>query len=415
MALWDNLNKTYSAGVAPGIIEYHERKLLETMKPELVHGKDAQKRPLPANNGKRTNFRRTTPFAAITTPLTEGVTPDGQLIVQTGFSVMVKPYGGHIEITNELSMIHLDNMHKEKSQLLADQAALSVDTISRDAINAGLNVQYTDAKTTRAQLAATSVLKDSDIKKAVRTLKRANVKRFSDGFFHAIVHPDVIFDLTSAANSYWVDVAKYQDKSRIEKYELGTMFGVKFFESTNAKVFQPQTYLFSNVESLVATAKDVAKRMITVTSNMTEDHARALTGKLVDVAYTKAGTTTNTNMCVEKVIPNGTTADITFRWFPAAAVSDEWTTAQTLTILPQGAGASNVDVYSTLVYGQDAYGDIELGGNGKNIEIIIHPPGSSGSEDPYNQRGTMSWVVKGYATAILQDAFIVRIESGATA
>jgi N4-gp56 family major capsid protein len=67
------------------------------------------------------------------------------------------------------------------------------------------------------------------------------------------------------------------------------------------------------------------------------------------------------------------------------------------------------------VYGQDAFGTVELGGNGKNVEIIIKPVGSSGALDPLNQRGTIGWKVKGFCSVILQDDFIIRIESGATA
>ena len=418
MALWGNQNYTYNAGVAPGVVQYYVRELLENMKPEMVHGRDAQKRALPLHNGKRAQFRRMTPFSAITTPLSEGITPDGQLLTQTAFTVMVKPYGGHVEVTDELNFYLLDNMHKETAKLLADQAALSVDTITRDALHSGLNVQYVDGatNTTRGTLAATDVLTEAEIKKAVRTLKRANVRKFADGFYHAIVHPDVIYDLTGAANSSWTDIGKYQDKSRIEKYELGNMLGVKFFESTNAKVFTKDTYLYGTVETLVASANAVAAtKMITVTGVLTEDIARALAGKLVDVAYTKSAEVTRTPMCIERVVPGSSTADIYFRWFPAAAVSAEWTTAQTLTIMPLAAGAADVAVYSTLVYGADAFGDIELDGNGKNIEIIINPPGSAGADDPYAQKGTIAWKVKGYASAILQDAFIVRIEGGATA
>ena len=52
---------------------------------------------------------------------------------------------------------------------------------------------------------------------------------------------------------------------------------------------------------------------------------------------------------------------------------------------------------------------------GENVKIIINPPGSSGAADPLEQRGTIAWKVKGFCCAILQDAFIVRIEHGATA
>ena len=417
MALWSNVNKTYSSGVSPSVVQYYERKLLENLKPELVHSRDAQKRTLPLHNGKRVQFRRMTPFAAITTPLSEGVTPDGQAIVQTAFTSMVKPYGGHIEVTDELNFYLLDSMHQEAAKLLSDQAALSVDTISRDALHSGMNVQYAGSgNASRGVLDATDVLTSAEIKKAVRTLKRNNVKRFSDGFYHAIIHPDTVYDLTAEANSPWQDIATYQNKDNFEKYELGRMLGVKFYESTNAKVFEKLTYVYSNVTSLVASANaDAAAKKITVTAVITEDQARELAGKLVDVGYTKTATVYKTPMCIERVVPGAATADIYFRWVPAAAVTDEWTTAQTLTIYPQGAGASDVDVYSTIIYGQDAFGDIELAGNGKNVEIIINPPGSAGSEDPYAQRGTIAWKVKGFTSAILQDLALVRIEHGATA
>ena len=82
---------------------------------------------------------------------------------------------------------------------------------------------------------------------------------------------------------------------------------------------------------------------------------------------------------------------------------------------PAGGGADGASVYGTVIYGADAYGAVSLGGNGGNVRVIINPPGSSGAADPLEQRGTIAWKVKGFAAAILQDAFIVRIEHGATA
>lgn len=411
MAVFDNLNKSTSAGVAPGIVDYYARKLLENAKPEMVHARDAQKRPLPENNGKHVNFRRMVPFDAVTTPLTEGVTPAGQTIRQTAFTAMVKPYGAHVEITDELDMYHLDNLHQETANLLSDQAALSLDTICRDAMCAGLNVQYANSKTSRGALAATDKLTAADIKKAVRTLKRNNCKPFPDGFYHAIVHPDAVFDLTG--DSQWVDIAKYQDKSKIERYELGCLYKVKFFESTNAKIFKAASYLYGSKASLTIASVDTANRTVTVSDTITEDEARALTGMMVDVKYTKSSSTVVTNMCVERV--DATAKKILFRWMPASTVTDEWTTTNTAQIVPTGGGASGANVYGTLIYGQNAYGDVELAGNGKNVKIIINPPGSSGAEDPLEQRGTIAWKVKGFCCVILQDSFIVRLEHGATA
>jgi N4-gp56 family major capsid protein len=409
MAVFDNLNKTYSPGVAPSVVEYYERSLLENMKPEMVHNRDAQKRTLPEHNGKTVKFRRFTPFAAITEPLAEGVTPAGQTLTETAFTAMVKPYGGHVELTDEINFYLLDNMHQETAKLLGDQAALSLDTISRNALNAGMNVQYANSKTSRGALASTDKLTFAEIKTAVRNLKRKNVKPFADGFYHAIVHPDVVHDLT--ADTMWVDVAKYQDKVKTERYELGTIYKVKFFESTNAMVFKAQTYIYGTKASLTATAFDAATKCMTVSDSISEDDARAMTGLLVNVQITKSSVDSVTPMCIERV--DATNKKVYFRWVPASTT--DWTTTNALKVVPYGGGASGAEVYSTLIYGENAFGTIELGGTGRNVQIIINAPGSSGALDPLAQRGTIAWKVKGFCTVILQDDFIVRLESGATA
>jgi len=413
MAVFDNLNYTYSPGVAPAVIQYYERTLLENMKPELVHARDAQKRTLPLNNGKRVQFRRFTPFNAITTPLAEGVTPAGQTLTETAFTAMVKPYGGHVELTDEMNWYMLDNMHQETAKLLSDQAALSLDTISRNALHAGMNVQYVGSNTGRGTIARTDKLTYAEIKKAVRSLKRKNVKPFSDGYYHAIVHPDVVYDLTS--DTMWVDVTKYQDKSKVEKYELGTIYKVKFFESTNAMVFQPKTYLFGTTASLAASATfDNTNKCFTYsTSGITEDIAREMTGQLVYLSTTISSTEALYPACIERWDP--VAKKVYLRWGFDSTTAATFTTTNSFTMKPYGGGASGIDVYSTLVYGQDAFGTIELGGDGKNVKVIINPPGSSGALDPLEQRGTIGWKVKGFCTVILQDDFIIRIESGATA
>ena len=411
MALFDNLNKTTSAGVAPGVVEYYERTLLENARPEMVYSRDAQKRVLPEHNGRTVNFRRMIPFEACTVPLQEGVTPAGQELRQASLSATVWPYGRHVEVTDELNFFQLDNLHQETAQLLADQAALSLDSICRDAVTSGLNVQYVGGKTSRAALTSSDKLTAAEVKAAVRTLKRNNCKPFPDGFYHAVIHPDAVFDLTG--DEHWIDAATYQDKGMLERYELGCLYKVKFFESTNAKVFKPEMYLFGTTSTLTMTALDGANRCMTVSETIPESGQRELTGKLVYVRYTsgsgESAVTVDTPMCVERVKGS----KVYFRWMPSSDVTDNWTVAKGCCLVPSGGGAEGGDVYATVIYGQNAYGDVELGG--ENIRVIINPPGSAGAEDPLQQRGTIAWKVKGFTSVILQDAFLVRIEHGCTA
>jgi N4-gp56 family major capsid protein len=82
-------------------------------------------------------------------------------------------------------------------------------------------------------------------------------------------------------------------------------------------------------------------------------------------------------------------------------------------IVPGGGAANGDEVHASIVYGQNAFGLVKLGGKGKpNIQIIVKPVGSSGDADPLNQRGSIAWKVKHFACAVLQDDFIVRVEHG---
>lgn len=413
MGVYDNMNYSYDAGVAPTLVDYFNRKALENVQPNLGYAADAQELEQPEHNGKHVHFFRYTELPAITTPLQEGVTPDGQKLSETSFSVMTKPYGGFIPFTDEFDLFHIDNKTKAMSDRLNRQAALSIDTVVRDQICAGLNVMYPGAVTARASLASTDVMTYAVIKRVVRKLKKAGAQPFSDGYYHAKIGHDTYFDLTN--DTHWIDVATYQNDTRVQKYELGTIYKVKFFEMDNSKVFTGDSYIIGTVSSYTATADfDATNKCMTVSESISEDQARELTGKLVDVQYTKSTTDYVTPMCIERV--DATNKKIYFRWVPSETVTDEWTTAQDLCIVPTGGASSGIDVHASLIYGRDAFGIVKLGGKGKpNIQIIIHPVGSSGSDDPVNQRGTIAWKVKHFCAAIIQDDFIVRVEHAVSA
>lgn len=413
MAVFDNINLATSSGVAPSLIQFYERTLLENLAPTMVHSRDAQKRNLPPNNGKRVQFRKPTPLSAITTPLAEGVTPAGQTVSITSFTATVKPYGGFIPSSDERQWTLIDDAHKMDAKLLADQAALSLDTISRDAICAGYNVMFAGSATNRADIAATDVLSYAAIKKAVRALKRKDVKPFPDGFYHAIVHPDAVHDLT--ADSMWTDVTKYQDKAKVEAYELGTIYKVKFFESTNAKVVTADTNLIganADIPISASVAYDATNYIMTLDEALTEAEARELTGKLVFV-YDNTSAKSYEPVVIEYATAgDADVASVKFRWNGANYAN--WTTEKSCAIHGQKDGNS-ASAFSTVVYGKDAFGSIELAGTGRSVEIIVNPPGSSGAEDPLSQRGTIAWKAKGFCTVILDQNAIVRIEHGATA
>ena len=415
MAVYSNMNYSYDAGIAPSLPEqYMQRKALENVKPNLRYLDDADLIPMPKNNGKFVTFFRYTELPAVTQPLYEGVTPDGQKLEETAFSVATKQYGRHMEYTDEIDLWHVDSKTKAMSERLNRQARLSIDTVGRDQIMAGLNVMYPGSVTSRASLTKANILTYAVIKKAVRNLKKKGAQPFSDGFFHAKIDHDTYYDLTQ--DSHWIDVATYQDDSRVKNYELGTIYKVKFFEVDNGKIFENETYLYGTTDDLTAANLsgdefDAATRTMIVSDTISEDEARELAGKMVYVQYTKSLTDYVTPMCIERVYPKE--KKIKFRWVPAKATTDEWTYAQDLKIVPSGGASNGDEVHASIIYGQHAFGMVSLGDAKRpNIQIIVKPVGSSGSDDPLNQRGTVAWKVPFFACAVIQDDFIVRIEHG---
>jgi len=73
-----------------------------------------------------------------------------------------------------------------------------------------------------------------------------------------------------------------------------------------------------------------------------------------------------------------------------------------------GEGAGGIDVYASLVFGQNAFGIVELSGH--NLQTIFKPLGSAGTADALDQQQTLGWKVT-FGTKILQQAFMLRYES----
>lgn len=80
----------------------------------------------------------------------------------------------------------------------------------------------------------------------------------------------------------------------------------------------------------------------------------------------------------------------------------------------EGEGATGVDVHSALIFGKDAYGTVSIASKG-NLKMIIKQFGSSGTADPLDQRATVGAKVMAYASCILNESWIVRLEHGVSA
>ena len=233
---------TSAQDLSPEMKTFYDRNLIRLAEPELVHDQFGQKRPIPGGNGKTIEFRKFNALPSVPSDriLSEGITPNGQFYGVTAITATIEQYGGYITLSDMLNLTAYDNNMQEVMKLLASQAGQVSDKITRDILAEGTNVSYAGNATGRVDdtgvtgLTSSDVLTIEDIKKAVRKLKRVNAKTIS-GDYVAIVHPDVAYDLMN--DSEWVDANHYAGSTKIFSGEIGKMYGVRFVETTMAKIW----------------------------------------------------------------------------------------------------------------------------------------------------------------------------------
>lgn len=235
-----NTNITGDSGLSDEMKTYYSDYLIDMAEPELVHDQFGQKHPIPKNGGKTIEFRKYDPLPKALTPLTEGVTPNGQKLNMGVITATVKQYGGFIELSDMLLLTAIDNNLVQATKLLGSQAGRTLDTITREVLNGGTNVQYAEGQVnSRAALSYTDEntnhnLTVNAVRRAVRFLKVMNAPRIN-GYYAGIIHPDCSYDLMS--DPKWVNVKTYSDPEGIYEGEIGRIEGVRFVETSEAKVF----------------------------------------------------------------------------------------------------------------------------------------------------------------------------------
>jgi len=236
-----NTNTTGTDGLSDEMKTYYSDYLIDLVEPELVHDLFAQKHPIPKNGGKTIEFRQWDTLPEMLTPLTEGVTPDGQSLSMSTVTATVEQYGGYVTLSDMLMLTAIDPVLIVATKAIASQAGRSLDTVSREVLNSGTVVQYAEGTvSSRAALTYTDAesnhnLTAKAIKMAVRFLESQDAPKI-DGYYVGIVHPYCKFDLTNDED--WKRPHEYVDTENIYQNEIGELYGVRFVQSSRAKKFE---------------------------------------------------------------------------------------------------------------------------------------------------------------------------------
>ncbi len=371
---------------------FYDKTLITLAGANLIHEQFGQKRPIPKNGGKTIEFRKFSKLPKALKPITEGVTPAGNKLNVTAVTAMVDQYGDYVEQTDMLELTAIDNTIVEATKELSSQAGLTLDTIVRNELVAGTNVMYApevkDGKETeilsRGDINKYCKLRVKDIFKAAAELKAVNAPKI-DGSYVAVIHPYVAYDLMQEAGDQWIGIQKYANPENILKGEIGSLGGVRFVESTEAKIFGPKI-INENISRLTVQASSDS----TVTSVSVEEDMGSKTFE-TPVKVFVAGKENTIRAVNGNTVTLGTAVKVN-----AGDI-----------ICGDGAGKDGSAVFCTLFIAENAYGVTDIEGGG--LEHIVKQRGYG--NDPLNQRSSVGWKATKVAKRLLEE-YMIRFESG---
>jgi N4-gp56 family major capsid protein len=245
--------------ISPAVAAYSVVRMLERAMPYLCYEKFGQSYPLPTQSTQTAKFRRYYLSGATgaagnssgnfyiplaTTPLVEGVTPSGSTLANQDYTVTLAQYGDYITITDVIQDTHTDPVLATATEILGEQAAVTVEALRFNVLKAGTNVFYAGAVAGRVNVATAITLADQ--RRVTTSLNRQNAKKITsviastadfntksvEASFMAVVHPDLETDIRSMTG--FKHVSDYGPHTTPFENEIGSVEQVRYLTTTVA-------------------------------------------------------------------------------------------------------------------------------------------------------------------------------------
>lgn len=219
---------------------YAVARMLMRATPYLVFEKFGQTTVLPNNSTKVAKFRRFEALDATPNTLSEGVTPSAKTLSVTDVTATLVQYGDLVTISDVVKDTNEDNVLREGTDVLGEQAAEMIENVRFGVLKAGTNVYYANGA---ARTAVNTPMTKSLQRKIVRFLKSQKARMITKivrstasyatqnvaPSYVAICHPDCEADIRDMSG--FVDVKDYGQVSPWEN-EIGSCEGVRYIFST---------------------------------------------------------------------------------------------------------------------------------------------------------------------------------------
>ena len=237
----DNLTTTDI--VDPAVNLVYQRTLLRPARPEYVHAQFAQKFSIKSKSGNTMKFRRYNLYSAATTPLTEGITPNGHRQSKVDLEAQVSQFGDFATLTDVVSLITEDKNIVIEVDLQNDQMRNTEDQLVRDVLAASAS------STTCANGSPTvTLLNKTDINSVRQTLRGANAKYMTSlvvaargqgtspikPSFWGIADTDLEDDLQDVAG--FKSTSNYPNQGPVHVAEWGATDNVRWITTTQGYV-----------------------------------------------------------------------------------------------------------------------------------------------------------------------------------
>jgi len=294
---------------------------------------------------------------------------------------------------------------------------------------AGTTTVFAGAATSRATLISTDKLDTAAILEATTTLRTNGAGEGEGGLFNGVMAPAQEGDVLSG-DSTFKDASNFANVKALQFGEIGIWMGVRWGRGNFLPVFkgiaEPGTQTAEVSGSALSGTggpfadTDVVK-VIVVSRDATNDYERkisaidslTITASDEDVIIT---TPTSVNYLYDIYVNDADNSSVFKLQFlrVAANTAKTLTGFQTTGVAPPAKPAADatddIEAFVAWVFGQDAFGRVEL--NGMSLESHITPASASFSNPLAQGRKVGSKIM--WKSFIIENDFFVRIESTST-
>lgn len=208
--------------------------------PVMILDKFGMTRQMPANKGVAIKFRRPRTFAAITAPLTEGVTPGTTQFTYEDVSATLRQYGMLVEITDVIEDTHEDPVLNDATVQAGENIGRTMEALTYGILKAGTNVFYANGTARTSVNTPITIAKIRAVVRALTAQKAMPITRMLDASLNygtraiqaayvAVCHTDLENDIRELAG--FVPVAEYGSRQALHERELGSVENVRFITS----------------------------------------------------------------------------------------------------------------------------------------------------------------------------------------